>query len=278
MLGATLRQLNPIFFFGYTDTENMRKQKDRTQTNDVATAEKYSDEITYKLHKWHIMIWPQGATAPLLQQNYQINWLWHLHSLQWHSNLPKGKIRFLLDNMKYTKEKTSQCSIYQAYEVLHEYIYICIYISTFLEKLFKVILFLIIPIDSIKYLVSYLFFTFCPTSSGRFFFETALKVQNTNTDRSMQHLHAKVAWWLKMEIMFMWRGKFLSNLYVEKRTYKPKVGADGEEKDPTKKAHIKRLQTTLDVFCWDKMTTIWSSLPHDLICTFRWSLQWCETS
>lgn len=148
----------------------MRKQKDRTQTNDVATAEKYSDEITYKLHKWHIMIWPQGATAPLLKQNYQINWLWHLHSLQWHSNLPKGKIRFLLDNMKYTKEKTSQCSIYQAYEVLHEYIYICIYISTFLEKLFKVILFLIIPIDSIKYLVSYLFFTFCPTSSGRFFF------------------------------------------------------------------------------------------------------------
>lgn len=46
-----------------------------------------------------------------------------------------------------------------------------IYISTFLEKLFKVILFLIIPIDSIKYLVSFFFF-----------FETALKVQNTNTD------------------------------------------------------------------------------------------------
>lgn len=64
----------------------------------------------------------------------------------------------------------------------------------FLEKLFKVILFLIIPIDSIKYLVSYFFFTFCPTSRGPlfFFFETALKVQNTNTDRSMQHLHARL--------------------------------------------------------------------------------------
>lgn len=265
----------------------MRKQKDRTQTNDVATAEKYSDEITYKLHKWHIMIWPQGATAPLLQQNYQINWLWHLHSLQWHSNLPKGKIRFLLDNMKYTKEKTSQCSIYQAYEVLHEYIYICIYISTFLEKLFKVILFLIIPIDSIKYLVSYLFFTFCPTSSGRFFFETALKVQNTNTDRSMQHLHAKVAWWLKMEIMFMWRGKFLSNLYVEKkdlqtqswgRWRRERSDKKGTHKTTTNNAgcfllrqndnNLKFIATRPHMYLSLKFTMIWDIVKYVQMCIF----------
>lgn len=34
----------------------------------------------------------------------------------------KGEIKILLDILKYTKEKKSQCSIYQAYEVLHEYI------------------------------------------------------------------------------------------------------------------------------------------------------------
>lgn len=36
---------------------------------------------------------------------YQINGWRPLHSLKWHPNLPKGKIRILLDNMKYTKEK-----------------------------------------------------------------------------------------------------------------------------------------------------------------------------
>lgn len=40
--------------------------------------------------------------------------------------------------------------------------WIYIDISTFLEKLFKVILFLIIPIDSIKYLVSLFLFNFLP--------------------------------------------------------------------------------------------------------------------
>lgn len=70
--------------------------------------------------------------------------------------------------------------------------WIYIDISTFLEKLFKVILFLIIPIDSIKYLVSYFFLLSAQAQVGDFFFETALKVQNTNTDRSMQHLHARL--------------------------------------------------------------------------------------
>jgi len=55
----------------------------------------------------------------------------------------------------------------------------------FLEKLFKVILFIIIPVDSIKYLVEY--FLFAQPQMGNF--ESALKVQNTNTDRSMQHLY-----------------------------------------------------------------------------------------
>lgn len=38
---------------------------------------------------------------------------------------PKGGKFMLLDNMKYERKKKddeSQCSIYQAYEVLHEYI------------------------------------------------------------------------------------------------------------------------------------------------------------
>lgn len=108
----------------------------------------------------------------------------------------EGKI-MLLDNMKHTKrtkqnKKKGQCSIYQAYEVLHEYIDI----STFLEKLLRVILFLIIPIDSVKYLVSFILII-SPISDGPPFFfflflETALKVQNTNTDRSMQHLHTRL--------------------------------------------------------------------------------------
>lgn len=59
-------------------------------------------------------------------------------------------------------------------------------ITTFLEKLLKVILFLIIPINSTKYLVSFCSFTLCPTSRRRLYFyfifsiafwETALKVQ-----------------------------------------------------------------------------------------------------
>lgn len=48
--------------------------------------------------------------------------------------------------------------------------WIYIDISTFLEKLFKVILFLIIPIDSIKYLVSYFFLLSARPQAGKFFF------------------------------------------------------------------------------------------------------------
>lgn len=80
----------------------------------------------------------------------------------------EGKMKMLLDNMKYTKEKKkSMQHISGLWGTSWIYIDISIF---FLEKLFKVILFLIIPIDSIKYLVSYFFFTFCPTSRGRFFF------------------------------------------------------------------------------------------------------------
>lgn len=51
--------------------------------------------------------------------------------------------------------------------------WIYIDISTFLEKLFKVILFLIIPIDSIKYLVSYFLLSAQP-QLGYFFFPRLL--------------------------------------------------------------------------------------------------------
>lgn len=71
--------------------------------------------------------------------------------------------------MKYTKEKKSMQHISGLWGTSLIYIDI----STFLEKLFKVILFLIIPIDKIP---RQLFFTFCPTLRGHFF-ETALKVQ-----------------------------------------------------------------------------------------------------
>lgn len=45
---STLCQLNPIFF-GYTDTENEQKKKKTAQTYDVATSEKYSDEICVEI-------------------------------------------------------------------------------------------------------------------------------------------------------------------------------------------------------------------------------------
>lgn len=66
----------------------------------------------------------------------------------------KGEqIKMLLDNMKYTTEKKSM----QHISGLWGTPWIYIDISTFLEKLFKII-FLIIPIDSIKYLVSFFFY------------------------------------------------------------------------------------------------------------------------
>lgn len=77
-------------------------------------------------------------------------------------------MKMLLDNMKYTKEKKKVNAAY--IRLMRYFMNIYRYINFFLEKLFKVILFLIIPIDSIKYLVSYFFFTFCPTSRGRLFF------------------------------------------------------------------------------------------------------------
>lgn len=49
---------------------------------------------------------------------------WHMHSLVWQSNLPEGVGGGVL-TFYWTIEKDymrSPCSIYQAYEVLHEYI------------------------------------------------------------------------------------------------------------------------------------------------------------
>lgn len=69
--------------------------------------------FAYKLHKWRIIIWPQGVT---LAGSGMCTACGDIQTSQ------KGKIQILLDNMKYTTEKKSQCSIYQAYEVLHEYI------------------------------------------------------------------------------------------------------------------------------------------------------------
>lgn len=88
--------------------------------------------------------------------------------------------------MKENKMTKSQCSIYQAYEVLHEYIDIFV---TFLEKLFNVTLLLKIPTDSVKYLVNYFIFLLAQPRKGDF--ESALKVKNTNTVHSMQ-LHSRL--------------------------------------------------------------------------------------
>lgn len=53
---------------------------------------------------------------------YHRGWAGRGRAGQRSSNLPEeGKLIFLLDNMKHITEK-SQCSIYQAYEVLHKYI------------------------------------------------------------------------------------------------------------------------------------------------------------
>lgn len=100
---STLCQLNPIFF-GYTDTENEQKKK--------------------RQHRHTIIIWPQGVTYSLVTTElYQIYRLWRVHSLEWHSNLPtKGKIKNFIGQYEVHYRKKSQCSIYQAYEVLHEYI------------------------------------------------------------------------------------------------------------------------------------------------------------
>lgn len=80
--------------------------------------------------------------------------------------------------------------------------WIYIDISTFLEKLFKVILFLIIPIDSIKYLVSYFFLLSARPQAGKFFFFW-------DCFESAKHKYwsfyaastLKVAWSLKMEFL-----------------------------------------------------------------------------
>lgn len=63
--------------------------------------------------------------TPLLQQTQSVN-LVMAFAQPVHSNPPekRGKITKILFEiyMKYIKKKKGQCSIYQAYEVLHEYI------------------------------------------------------------------------------------------------------------------------------------------------------------
>lgn len=193
-----------------------------------------------KLHKWHI-IWPQGVTSLLRQKLRQIYWLWHVHSLEWHSNLPnkkRGKLKFYWTIWSTLQKKKSM----QHISGLWGTSWIYIDISTFLEKLFKVILFLIIPIDSIKYLVSYFFFTFCPTSSGRFFFFF------WDCFESAKHKYwsfyaastLKVAWELKMIFSFYVAHQILSKpLMLKSGSQTQWLGVDGEEKDPTKGTHKK---------------------------------------
>lgn len=74
-----------------------------------------------------------------------------------------------------------------------------------------------------------------------FFFETALKVQNTNTDRSMQHLHARLHDnFKKMEIRFLCGMADFCQTFILKRLTNPMLGADGEEREIRQKAHIKK--------------------------------------
>lgn len=94
----------------------------------------------------------------------------------------EGKITILLDNMKYTKEKKVNAAYIR---LMRYFINIYRYINLF-RKALRVILFLIIPIDKIP---RQLLFTFCPTLRGHFLLD-CFESANTNTDRSMQHLHA----------------------------------------------------------------------------------------
>lgn len=79
------------------------------------------------------------------------------------------------------------------------------------------------------------------------FFETALKVQNTNTDRSMQHLLAKRLHVslrrrrrrrkdrvLKLLLLCVALDLVKTLVFRKKRTHKSKVGAGGRERDQTK--------------------------------------------
>lgn len=85
-----------------------------------------------------------------------------------HSNPPekRGKITKILFEiyMKYIKKK----KVNAAYIRLMRYFMNIYRYINLLEKLFKVILFLIIPSDSIKYLVCYFFFNSVPTHMDDF--------------------------------------------------------------------------------------------------------------
>lgn len=121
--------------------------------------------------------------------------------------------------------------------------WIYIDISTFLEKLFKVILFLIIPIDSIKYLVSYFFLLSAQPQSGKIFLRLLWKCK-TQILIVLCSIYTQGCMIIKNGnyFYFMWRSRFRQT-FMLKRTHKPNAGADGEEREIRQKAHKIRLQT-----------------------------------
>lgn len=133
--------------------------------------------------------------------------------------------------------------------------WIYIDISTFLEKLFKVILFLIIPIDSIKYLVSYFFLLSAQPQVGDFFLRLLWKCK-TQILIILCSIYTQGCMVIKnwffffllcgaadFGLTFMLKG--LTNLVLEQM----------ENREIRQKAHIKRTTNPLDVFSLNYITT-----------------------
>lgn len=158
-----------------------------------------------------------------------------MHSLKWHSNLPKmGKLNFYWTIWSTLQKKKSM----QHISGLWGTSWIYIDISTFLEKLFKVILFLIIPIDSIKYLVSYFFLLSAQRRVGCFFLRLLWKCK-TQILIVLCSIYTQGCMVIKNGNFFLCgAADFVKPFFLNvERTHKPNVGADGEERDPTKGTH-----------------------------------------
>lgn len=133
MLGATLRQLNPIFWA--TQTQRICKDK-KTEHRQMMWLQLRNIPVRLRINCINDTLWFGHKVQQLLCYNRTIR-LTGCGICTACSDIQtsqRGKLDFYWTIWS-TLKKKSQCSIYQAYEVLHEYIYIDIYLNLFRKAL-----------------------------------------------------------------------------------------------------------------------------------------------